>query len=79
MSTPRKKVKIVHVRLVKPFPFGREAQVYEYLHADMGVDGEKVELFFDEDPRFLRAKIGERDYYELIPLTNVSGIHVVTA
>lgn len=66
------KVQIKRVRLVHPAPIGRSAVVESHLGYDSRVDDAPISLAFDKDARFIRMEIVGKEYFELIPISNVA-------
>lgn len=63
---------ILRVRLVCAQPIGKNAVVEHHLSFDSTIDGVTPVITFDKDPRFLRMDLPGKDYFELIPISNVA-------
>lgn len=74
-----RKLTIRNVRLAVAAPMGTGSVVMQYFYPGVTLDGVRVTVEFDKDPRFLRVDFPGKDYFELIPLTNVTSMQVVPA
>lgn len=70
------KPRILRIRLAAPAAVGRTAIVEGHIGFDSLIDGVRPILSFDKDARFLRVDFPGKDYYELVPLSNVATLMV---
>lgn len=69
-------MKIKKVTFVKPVPLGKESVVVEHLLVGrVSVDGTVAAVDFDSDARFCRIVYKDKQYCDLVPLTNIASIH----
>jgi hypothetical protein len=70
------KPRILRIRLVCAQPIGRNGEVEHHLSYDSRIDGVNPVLTFDKDPRFIRMDFPGKDYFDLIPISNIATMHM---
>lgn len=70
-------LKIENLRLAVAAPMGKGSVVMQYFYNGVRIDDATVTCSFDKDPRFIRVEFGGKDYFELVPLTNVTSMRCV--